>query len=114
MILIGCSRPGGRSERCYSRGERVQGEAVLVDHWGEWLPGAVLWEYVGTGRPRALVRFETPAGLVLIQLRWFDELRSCGRVIALPLIALPEPQDDQPDDAQTRHHQPDGQDDSAG
>jgi hypothetical protein len=92
----------------------VQGEAVLVDHWGQWLPGAVLWEYVDTGRPRALVRFETPAGLVLIQLRWIDELRSCGRVIALPLIALPEHRDDQRDEALARHHPSDRQDDPAG
>ena len=42
-----------------SSGERVQGEAVLVDYLGEWLRGTVLWEYRDTGRPRALVQFET-------------------------------------------------------
>jgi hypothetical protein len=47
----------------------VQGEAVLVDHGGEWLVGTVLWEYRDTGRLRALVQFETAAGLVLRQLR---------------------------------------------
>jgi hypothetical protein len=80
------TRPGGRSGTRRSAGERVQGETVLVDHLGEWLPGTVLWEYRDTGRPRALVRFETAAGLVIRQLRWIDELRPCGRVIELPLV----------------------------
>ena len=71
----------------------MQAEAVLVEYLGEWLPGTVLWEYLDTGRPRALVRFETVAGLVIRQLRWSDELRPCGRGFALPLIALSQPQD---------------------
>jgi hypothetical protein len=71
----------------------VQGEAVLVEHLGEWLPGTVLWEYLDTGRPRALVRFQTVAGLVIRQLRWSDELRPYGRSFALPLFALSQPQD---------------------
>jgi hypothetical protein len=64
----------------------VEGETVLVDHRGEWLPGTVLWEYQDTGRRRALVRFETAAGLVIRQLRWVDELRPFGRIIELPLV----------------------------
>lgn len=96
------TRPGGGSGRHRSHEVGVQGEAVLVDYLGEWLPGTVLWEYLDTGRPRALVRFETAAGLACRQLRWIDELRPCGHVIVLPLIALPEPQDDQQRDAQAR------------
>ena len=64
----------------------MEGETVLVDHSGEWLPGTVLWEYQDTGRWRALVRFETAAGLVIRQLRWVDELRPFGRIIELPLV----------------------------
>jgi hypothetical protein len=101
MIVMDAPRPGGRSERRHpSEWARVQGEAVLIDHGGQWLPGIVLWEYLDTGRPRALVRFESPAGWVLRQLRWIDELRSCGRMMALPLLAVPEHQDEQGDDAQ--------------
>jgi hypothetical protein len=73
----------------------VQGEAVLVEHLGEWLPGKVLWEYRDTGRRRALVRFETVAGLAIRQLRWIDELRPGGPVLVFPLIALSKRQDDQ-------------------
>ena len=75
-----------------SAGERVQGEAVLVDYLGEWLLGTVLWEYRDTGRPRALVQFETTAGLVMRQLRWSDELRPCGRALELPLVDPLQPQ----------------------
>jgi hypothetical protein len=57
----------------------------------------MVWEYVDTGRPRALVRFETEAGLVLRQLRWVDELRLGEPVIELPLVALAEQQDDEGD-----------------
>jgi hypothetical protein len=95
----------------------VQGESVLVCHLGEWLPGTVLWEYRDTGRRRALVRFETAAGLVVRELRWAEELRSCGRVVELPLLdllELPQHQDDQPHHAQARHHESDRQDDPAG
>ena len=75
-----------------SPGERVQGEAVLVDYLGEWLLGTVLWEYRDTGRQRALVQFETTAGLVMRQLRWSDELHPCGRTIELPLVDPLQPQ----------------------
>src|SRR4051812_15114478 len=78
----------------------VQGESVLVCHIGIWLPGTILWEYQDTGRRRALVRFETAAGLVIRELRWIDELRSRGRIVELPLLELRQQQDDQPNDAQ--------------
>jgi hypothetical protein len=92
----------------------VQGESVLVRHLGEWLPGTVLWEYRDTGRPRALVRFETAAGLVIRELRWRDELKAGGRVIELPLLDLRPHQKALPDDAQAGHDQPDRQDDPKG
>jgi hypothetical protein len=78
----------------------MQGQQVSVRHLGTWLPAVVIWEYVDTGRPRALVRFETEAGLVLRQLRWVDELRPGGPVIELPLLALAEQQDDEGDGTQ--------------
>jgi hypothetical protein len=92
----------------------VQGESVLVCHLGEWLPGTVLWEYRDAGRRRALVRFETAADLVVRELRWAEELRSYGRVVELPLLGLPQRQDDQTHQAPARHHQADGQHDPAG
>ena len=62
----------------------VDRRAVLVEHAGEWLIGQVLWTYDDCGRRRALVRYETPAGLTLRQLRWADELRRpVGLVLAL-------------------------------
>jgi hypothetical protein len=78
----------------------------LVEHLGRWLPALVIWEYVDTGRPRALVRFETVAGLVLRQLFWVDELQPDGRVIELPLTALAQQQDDQTHDTLPAHEYP--------
>jgi hypothetical protein len=62
---------------------------MLVEHLGRWVPAAVLWSYVDTGRPRALVRYETPAGFVIRQLRWVDELRPLGPVLELVLRVVP-------------------------
>jgi hypothetical protein len=62
---------------------------VLVVHDHQWLPGVILWQYLDTGRPRALVRYETPAGHVVRRLHWVDELCP-GRVLVLPLMVLPE------------------------
>ncbi len=61
---------------------------MLVEHQGEWLRADVLWEYDDGGRRRALVRFETRAGLVVRQLRWADELAAAGRVLELDLVLL--------------------------
>ena len=63
--------------------------AVMVEHDHQWLPGVILWQYLDTGRPRALVRYETPSGHVVRRLHWTDEL--CPRrVLVLPLIVLVE------------------------
>jgi hypothetical protein len=64
----------------------VQGQQVSVEHLGQRLPALVIWEYVDTGRLRALIRFETAAGLVVRQPFWVDELYPDGRVIELPLV----------------------------
>ena len=85
--------PGVGAERgALFWGASVHGEAVLVEYLGEWLSGTVLWEYRDTGRARALVRFETTAGLVMRQLRWSDELRPSGRTLELPLVDPRQPQ----------------------
>lgn len=65
------------------------GEVVLVQYLGEWRQGTLLWDYVDTGRPRGLIRFETPSGIVVRQLRWLDEIVSVGRILELPLIVPP-------------------------
>jgi hypothetical protein len=64
----------------------VLGERVLVEHLGQWVPATVLWEYVDTGRPRSLVRYETPLGSVVRRLCWHDELRPVGTVVELRLL----------------------------
>ena len=58
---------------------------VWVPHDGGPLYGTVLWEYVDTGRARALVRYELPGGLVVRRLHWSDELCAAGRTIELDL-----------------------------
>jgi hypothetical protein len=63
-------------------------ESVLVSYCGDWLGATVIWRYLEQGRPRALVRFETPTGLVVRQLRWADELRPTGRVLVVELLEL--------------------------
>ena len=66
----------------------VDRRAVLVEHDGGWLPGHVLWSYDDVGRRRALVRFETSAGLTVRELRWADELRRpAGLVLSLTSAA---------------------------
>ena len=65
----------------------MQGEQVLVNRHGAWLPGTTLWEYLDGGRKRALVRVETDTGLVVRELHWCDTLRG-GRVLELPLRRL--------------------------
>lgn len=47
------------------------------------------------------------------RLQWSDELRAAGKVIELPLVVLPQHQDDQTDHAQARGQQPDRQDNAA-
>ena len=64
------------------------GDEVRVEYLGEWRPATVLWRYTESGRPRALVRFETGAGLVIRQLRWVDDLRPAGRVMVIGLRRL--------------------------
>jgi hypothetical protein len=54
----------------------VSSESVLVPRDADWLPGIVLWEFMETGRSRALVRYELPGGLVIRRAYWRDELRS--------------------------------------
>jgi hypothetical protein len=49
-------------------------DLVLVEHDGRLLVGSVLWRYVESGRMRALVRYETPSGVVVRRLHWADEL----------------------------------------
>lgn len=67
----------------------MYGDAVLVEHDGEWLAGRVLWRYDDQGRDRALVRFETETGLVVRRLFWGDELRRpAGRVMQIELRHL--------------------------
>jgi hypothetical protein len=76
-------------------------DLVLVEHDGTLLTGAVLWSYLESGRTRALVRYETPAGVVVRRLHWADELwptsapeesttepGTAGRVIELQLRVL--------------------------
>jgi hypothetical protein len=58
---------------------------VWVPHDGQALYGTVLWEYVDTGRPRALVRYALPGGLVVRRLHWSDQLRATGHTIELDL-----------------------------
>lgn len=60
-------------------------------------PAWVLWEYVDSGRRRALVRVETRGGLVVRQLHWHDELLRGARVLELPLRF--HQKQDQPHDA---------------
>lgn len=76
-------------------GADVASEVVLVRYMGDWRPAAVLWRYVEGRRPRALVRFETDAGLVLRRLYWADELRPTGRLLILPMSSAH--QDDETD-----------------
>jgi hypothetical protein len=64
----------------------VDRRAVLIEHHGTWLRGSVLWTYNDFGRLRALVRYDTPAGLTLRELRWADELRR-PRCLILPVVA---------------------------
>lgn len=71
------------------------GELVLVEHEGAWLPGALLWEYVEAGRHRALIRYETPEGVIVRRLLWRDELWSVGVVLELRMWLVAEDQDDQ-------------------
>jgi hypothetical protein len=66
----------------------VTGETVLVEHVGSWLQGTVLWEYMDTGRLRALVRYELRSGLVVRRLHWRDELQPPYVVIELELRRL--------------------------
>jgi len=76
-------------------------DLVLVEHDGRLLVGSVLWRYVESGRTRALVRYETPSGVIVRRLHWADELwptaatpaqvpepRPAGRVIELHLRNL--------------------------
>lgn len=63
----------------------MPGETVLVEHLESWLPGTVLWEYLDIGRPRALVRYELPFGLVVRRLHWRDELRTPSVVLEFQL-----------------------------
>ena len=65
----------------------MQGERVLVNRHGAWLPGTVLWEYLDGDRKRALVRIETDTGLVARELHWCDTLCR-GRILELPLRRL--------------------------
>ena len=68
--------------------QMVERRAVLVEHDGGWLPGHVLWSYEDVGRRRALVRYETSAGLTVRELRWADELRRpAGLVFSLTSAA---------------------------
>jgi hypothetical protein len=61
------------------------GDEVVVDYLGEQRVATVLWRYAESGRERALIRFETPAGLVVRQMRWVDELEPSGRVLLIGL-----------------------------
>jgi hypothetical protein len=62
----------------------VDRRAVLVEHHGAWLTGHVLWSYDDFGRRRALVHYQTPAGLTVRELRWADELlRPPGLVLPM-------------------------------
>lgn len=81
--------PGGQGTRGAANTGvgAVAEEVLLVWHLNEWRPATVLWRYAEGRRLRALVRFETTAGLVLRQLRWADELRPTGRVLLLPMSA---------------------------
>jgi hypothetical protein len=101
MCVAPRSAPGGVRERAAPPGQtggRMYGEAVLVDHDGDWLPGSVLWRYRDHGRERALVRYETSSGLVIRRLFWCDELRrSPGRVMQIELRQVGE------DEPVTRH-----------
>jgi hypothetical protein len=76
-------------------------DLVLVEHDGRLLVGSVLWRYEESGRTRALVRYETPSGVIVRRLHWADELwptaatpapvpeaQPSGRVIELHLRAL--------------------------
>jgi hypothetical protein len=65
-------------------------DEVLVEYLGEWHPATVLWRYTESGRSRALVRFETTAGLVVRQLRWVDDRRPSGREMVIGLRRLQE------------------------
>jgi hypothetical protein len=72
----------------------VPAETVLVEHHGSWLAGVVLWEYSDTGRPRLLVRYELPIGLIVRRLHWRDELRTPPCVVLeLDLRSLVPPAD---------------------
>lgn len=53
---------------------RVEDDLVLVEHDGTLVIGTVLWRYVESGRMRALVRYESPSGVVVRRLHWADEL----------------------------------------
>ena len=64
----------------------IDRRAVLVERQGAWLPGHVLWTYDDIGRERALVHYDTAAGLTLRELRWSDELRR-PRCLVLQLSA---------------------------
>jgi hypothetical protein len=79
----------------------VDDDLVLVEHDGALLLGSVLWRYEESGRMRALVRYETPSGVVVRRLHWADELWPTsappeeepeptpgGRVLELRLRAL--------------------------
>ena len=59
-----------------------------MEYLGEWRSATVLWRYTESGRSRALVRFETAAGLVVRQLRWVDDLQPTGRVMVIGLRRL--------------------------
>lgn len=62
---------------------------MLVRDDGRWLRGAVLFEYVDEGRPRCVVRYELPSGLVVRRLHWRDQLRTRTVVLEMPLVPAP-------------------------
>jgi hypothetical protein len=85
-------------------GGLVDDDLVLVEHDGALLIGTVLWRYEESGRMRALVRYETPSGVVVRRLHWADELwptseppgddlepRPQGRVLELDLRPIDQP-----------------------